>query len=85
MKGAENMAHFTKGDRVRVTVAGFYTGAHGTIQSRYASFDRSSWYSVTLDPEYTGGEMITASFAGTWLKPEHEADEERPNKAIYYP
>ena len=78
------MKRFEPGDRVRVTVAGFYTGAHGTVERRAATVDGRPWYAVALDPEYTGGERITTAFRDTWINPEHGAEEERPNKAIYY-
>lgn len=79
------MKRFEPGDRVRVIVAGFYTGARGTVARRTSTVDGRPWYIVALDPEYTDGEQITATFCDTWIKPEHGTEEERPQKAIYYP
>lgn len=64
------MKRFEPGDRVRVTVAGFYTGARGTVERRTAAIDGRPWYAVALDPEYTDGEQITATFCNSWLQPE---------------
>ena len=68
------MKRFEPGDRVRVTVAGFYTGARGTVERRTATIDGRPWYAVSLDPECTNGEQITAAFCISWLKLEAVTD-----------
>lgn len=77
-------AKLKPGDRVRSICMGKYYGRAGVIRKRYC-FDSTVYFVVDLDPDPSGGDSVTCSFAASGLVPADYHPDERKNKAICYP